>query len=98
MSAGRPRELATSPGVRKIPEPTMMPTTSASPSIVPSVRRSPGPESLELDTLRWPPRRYSSASLIAASSAGLSWKLTRCFTIAPFLSTKNSVGNTLTCP
>src|SRR5256714_4966045 len=39
---GRPRSAATVPGVRKMPEPTMMPTTTASPSPVRKVRSSRG--------------------------------------------------------
>src|SRR5437879_1565501 len=42
VRAGRPSRWATSPGVRKIPEPTMMPTTMASPSQKPSDRLSSG--------------------------------------------------------
>src|SRR5438309_5410720 len=37
---GRPRSAATVPGVRKMPEPTMIPTTTASPSIVRRLRAS----------------------------------------------------------
>src|SRR6185295_9827282 len=43
VSHGRPSKPATTPGVRKIPEPTMMPTTIARPSVARSVRRSPAP-------------------------------------------------------
>ena len=35
---------------------------------------------------------------IAASSVAFSWKLTKCFTMVPVLSTKNIVGNTVTPP
>ena len=42
VRAGRPSRWATSPGVRKIPVPTMMPTTMASPSQKPSDRLSSG--------------------------------------------------------
>src|SRR5437764_4015127 len=37
---GRPRRDATVPGVRKMPEPTMMPTTTASPSTIRRLRAS----------------------------------------------------------
>ena len=40
VNAGRPSSRATSPGVRKIPAPTMMPMTMASPSKMRSERRS----------------------------------------------------------
>src|SRR5206468_5881218 len=60
VSQGRPSWAATSPGVRKIPDPTMMPTTMARPAN----RRS---ERLRADTADEPARKSEAAQHRAAA-------------------------------